>query len=66
MAKDTSFAAKVAKAAAGKQGGKCPTCGEIYEVVKMVVSEKSEAKNSWKFAQSFVQVCNCNKKEIFG
>jgi len=66
MAKDQSFAAKVAKATAGKSGSTCPECGEVYNSVKLITSEKSEANNSWKFNQRLLQVCKCNEAEVYG
>lgn len=66
MAKDQSFAAKVAKATAEAQGDHCVTCGELLSTVKLVTSEKSDVKNSWKFNQKFVQVCKCNHAEVYG
>lgn len=66
MAKDASFAAKVAKATAEKSGNQCPECGEIYTSVQLVMSEKSPVKNSWKFNQRIVQVCKCNHAEVYG
>ena len=49
MAKDSSFAAKVAKASGEPSGDHCATCGEMLNMVKLVASEKSTARNSWKF-----------------
>ncbi len=66
MAKDQSFAAKVAKASSTPGGNHCPECGELSVPVKMVVAEKSESKNSWKFNQKFVRICKCNEAEIYG
>ena len=66
MAKDTSFAAKVAKAQSGNKGDHCPECDETYNTVKFITSEQSGAKGSWKFNQKFVQVCKCNQAEIYG
>ena len=66
MAKDVSFAAKVAKATAGAKGNTCPECGETLSAVRLIVSEKSPAKNSWKFNQKLVQVCKCNQTEVYG
>lgn len=66
MAKDQSFAAKVAKGSATDSGNHCPTCGESFNMVKLIVSEKDEIKNSWKFNQRFVRVCKCNHAEVHG
>jgi uncharacterized C2H2 Zn-finger protein len=66
MAKDRSFAAKVAKAAGGKSGNRCPQCGEIFSTVQLVVSEKSAVSKSWKFNDRFVRVCKCNEAEVYG
>ncbi len=65
MAKDTSFAAKTAKAASDRDTTNCPKCGEAYANVKLISSVRSETKNSWKFLQNFVLVCSCNQKEIY-
>ncbi len=65
MAKAMSFAEKAAKAA-GKKGHTCPQCGQPVTTVKLVYSEKSPVKNSWKYNQRFVAVCKCNEKEIYG
>ena len=66
MSKDRSFAAKVAKALSGKGGTHCPECGEVLSSVKLVVSEKSESTNSWKFNTRLVRVCKCNEAEVYG
>ncbi len=66
MAKDSSFAAKVAKASAEPSGDHCPTCGEMLSIVQLVASEKSAARDSWKFNEKFVKVCKCNHAEIYG
>lgn len=65
MAKAMSFAEKVAKSAS-KKGHTCPTCGQPIATVKLVYSERSPIKDSWKFNQRFVAVCKCNEKEIYG
>lgn len=66
MAKDQSFAAKVAKASAGVKGDHCPTCSEAYSTVQLIVSEKVEHNGAWKFNQKFVRVCKCNQSEVYG
>ncbi len=66
MPKDRSFAAKVAKALSGPKGSHCPECGEVYSTVKMVVSEKSAAKGTWKFNTRMVRLCKCNHAEVYG
>lgn len=63
MAKDRSFAAKVAK---GSQEGKtCPQCGELINMLMVVSSEKKQGKNSWGFKEKYVPVCKCNEKEVY-
>jgi hypothetical protein len=79
MAKQQTFADKAAKAALMK-GSKCPNCGEIYQPILMVTSEKSIQKGSWKFNERRVQVCKkgswkfnerrvqvckCNEKKVY-
>jgi len=66
MAKDQSFAAKVAKGSRTDSANHCPKCGEGFNMVKLIVSEKDEIKNSWKFNQRFVRVCKCNHAEVYG
>jgi len=67
MAKDRSFAAKVAKGAKDHlKARQCPKCGEVMSVVKVVASEPKESKGSWRFREKFVNVCKCNEKEVYG
>lgn len=66
MAKDRSFAAKVAKGAKDNLKSKqCPTCGEVMNIVKVVASEPKAEKASWRFKEKFVTVCKCNEKEVY-
>lgn len=63
MAKQQSFADKVAKAHA--QGGKkCPKCGSIRVPILYVKSEPSK-HGSVRFSHRRVQVCTCNEKELY-
>jgi len=64
MAKQQSFADKAAKAAMMK-GSKCPKCGEVFQPILMVSSERSPARAAWKFSERRVQVCKCNEKQIY-
>ena len=64
MAKQQSFADKAAKAAAMK-GSKCPKCGEIFQPLLVVSSERSKSAPSWKFNERRVQVCKCNEKQVY-
>jgi hypothetical protein len=64
MARQQSFAAKVAKAAATK-GVKCPVCDTVYQPILMVSSERSKVAPSWKFNERRIQVCKCNEKEVY-
>ncbi|MFQ5706222.1 MAG: hypothetical protein ACE5HO_02170 [bacterium] len=66
MAKDRSFAAKVAKSSSKDHGNHCPECGESLTTVQLVVSERQESSGAWKFNQRFVRVCKCNDKEVYG
>jgi hypothetical protein len=66
MAKEKSFAAKVAKVLGDVGHTKCPKCGENIQPVQMVVSERSPKGNSWKFNQRFVALCKCTTKEVYG
>lgn len=67
MAKDRSFAAKVAKGARDQlKSRQCPKCGEVMNVVKVVASEQKSDLGSWRFKERFVSVCKCNEKEVYG
>jgi len=63
MAKDKSFAAKMAKST--KLLPTCPKCGEVGNMLLVVSSEKKESKDSWLFKEKMVRVCKCNEKEIY-
>ncbi len=63
MAKDRSFAAKLAKGAV--EGNKCPVCGEVKNMIMVVNTDKKESKGSWRFKEKFVAVCKCNEKEVY-
>ncbi len=66
MAKDQSFAAKVARGAHMSGGDHCPVCDEKYNWIKRISPIKSSERDSFKFNQGMLAVCNCNKKEILG
>ncbi len=59
MGKSKSFADKMAKATTDFSKH-CPTCGEAYQTVKFISSEKSEKTGAIRFNQRFVGVCKCN------
>ncbi|MBN1479262.1 hypothetical protein JXA70_03210 [candidate division KSB1 bacterium] len=63
MAKDKSFAAKIAKAA-GAASRHCPKCGEIINSLRVVECIKNKEKNSYKFKENFVPICKCNQSQI--
>jgi hypothetical protein len=63
MAKQQTFADKATKAAAMK-GAKCPVCGEIFQSLLTVSSERSKA-STWKFNERRVNVCKCNEKAVY-
>jgi hypothetical protein len=64
VAKDHSFAAKVARGQSKKQRT-CPICGGPIQTVRLVTSELS-SRNAHRFSQKMVDVCKCNSKEIYG
>ena len=67
MAKDRSFAAKVAKGTKDAlKSRQCPTCGEVLTVIKVVSSEPKNDLASWRFKEKYVPVCKCNEKEVYG
>lgn len=65
MAKDRSFAAKVAKAS-GKSVEQCPVCNGPVNHVLFVKSVFSDRTHSWKFNEGHVKVCKCNQQEVYG
>jgi len=62
--KDRTFASKMTKGGQEASGKKCPVCGEIYNVVKVVATEKSQM-GTHKFKENMVGVCKCNEKEVY-
>ena len=65
MAKDRSFASKVAKSTQDF-GKHCSICGEAFNYVLVVETQKKNDKNSHGFKSSHVAVCKCNSKEVMG
>lgn len=66
MAKDRSFAAKIAKGTKDALKAKqCPKCGEIPNIIKVVQSEKNAATTTWRFRERYLSVCKCNEKEVY-
>lgn len=66
MAKDRSFAAKMAKGTKeALKARQCPKCGEIVNIVKLVASERKAEAGAWRFKEKFVSVCKCNEKEVY-
>ena len=63
MAKDKSFAAKLAKAG-GASSAHCATCGELINMVHVVKTVKNEDKGSHKFKEESVRFCKCNQNEL--
>jgi len=60
-----SFAEKTKKAAQKNEGDVCPECGEEVEIVKYIRPVDPEDKNSLKFKNTMIKVCDCNKEEIY-
>ena len=65
MAKERSFAAKIAKSHAVSTNV-CPVCGVAKSSVHYVKGMKNDEKGSWRFKERYVAVCKCNEKEIYG
>ena len=63
MAKVQSFADKMNKATQDHTTH-CPKCGESYQTIQYITSEKSEKTDAWKFNQKFVGLCKCNEGEL--
>jgi hypothetical protein len=61
MAKAKSFADKVAKNQMDFHKH-CPKCGEAYNNIQLVKSEKTG--NSWRYKEKYVGVCKCNAAEV--
>ena len=65
MAKDRSFASKVAKSA-HLSVRHCTVCGDVVSMIKQVESRQKEDTASWGFKEKFIPVCKCNEKEVLG
>jgi hypothetical protein len=63
MAKDRSFAAKVAKAQ-HVDTKKCPVCGAEITTVHVVKMPQRPDKQSWRFKERFIGLCKCTEKEL--
>jgi hypothetical protein len=63
MAKVQSFADKMNKATHDFTSH-CQKCGESFQTIKFINSEKSEKTDAWKFNQKFVGLCKCNEDEF--
>ncbi len=65
MAKDQSFAAKIAKSEKTKNVPTCPKCGTPYTSVRFYQGVTG-SNGATKFNERHVTVCKCNEKEIYG
>jgi hypothetical protein len=63
MAKDKSFAAKLAKSS-GTLSTHCSDCGEVRSPLFVVANVKDETKGTVKFKENFVGICKCNQNEV--
>ena len=69
MAKDRSFAGKVAKVSKGGAAAHakvCPVCNETIVTYQHISLVPNEEKKSMRFNDKFVGVCKCNAHEIIG
>ncbi len=63
MAKNQSFAAKVAKSSSG--GAKhCPKCGEVVNNLMHVEAVKNEMETGYRFKQRMVPICKCENTDL--
>lgn len=62
MAKKQTFADKLKHVA---QTNVCPVCGEPRQSTMMLAPVTSE-RGSLRMRESRVQVCKCNRKEVYG
>ena len=54
------------KAMGGKDGSPiCPKCGQTFEPLMVVNTEKNSENDSWKFIKSMKRVCKCNENEVY-
>ena len=65
MAKDQSFAAKIAKGEKAKHIPTCPKCGTAYTPIRFYQGVTA-ASGVTKFNERHVIMCKCNEKEIYG
>jgi hypothetical protein len=65
MAKDKSFAAKVARST-HITVRRCAVCGEVMTFIHRVEAVPRPNKNSYGFKEGQVAVCKCNTKQLIG
>ena len=62
MAKDRSFASKVAKSA-GQGPNVCAECGQPRSQIKVIQSTPNPEKDSFRFKEKMVSMCKCNEND---
>lgn len=63
MAKDKSFAAKIAKST-GATVSHCPECGEAFRTLQIIDTIRNEKDTGYKFQERFERVCKCNENQL--
>jgi len=61
MAKDKSFAAKMARSVSGEVYATCKICGEQYNMIKVIKTLPTGKGGSYRFKEQVVKVCKCNQ-----
>ena len=60
--KQRTFMDKIAKGT-GPRGERCPVCGEIIQLIKIIRPYKTPSGN-WRYREFVAHVCKCNEKEM--
>ncbi|MDZ7724002.1 MAG: hypothetical protein U5R06_14625 [candidate division KSB1 bacterium] len=63
MAKNQSFAQKIAKSA-GQTKSHCPECGEAFRSLHVIDTVRNERDTGYKFQERYMRVCKCNENEL--
>jgi len=54
------------KALGSKSGAPvCPKCGQSFEPLMVINTEKNPENDTWKFTKSMKKICKCNESEVY-
>lgn len=62
--KKKSFVERV-KMSTEPSGEVCDECGQEIEQVKLIDPQYIEGKDAWVFNSKVINICNCNRNEVY-